>query len=36
MKLTFDKKVSFGDQLAFGFKQVPQMFEAEMPAALEF
>jgi hypothetical protein len=36
LKLNFDKKVSFGDQLSFGFKQEPQMFAAEMPAALEF
>jgi len=36
LKLNFDKKVSFGDQLHFGFKQEPQMFAAEMPAALEF
>jgi hypothetical protein len=36
LKLNFDKKVSFGDQLSFGFKQEPQMFAAEMPASLEF
>ena len=36
LKLNFDKKVSFGDQLSFGFKQEPQMFAAEMPASIEF
>ena len=36
LRLNFDKKVSFGDQLSFGFKQEPQMFAAEMPASLEF
>jgi hypothetical protein len=38
LKINFDKKVSFGDQLAFGFQTAGgnNMFEAEMPPALEF
>jgi hypothetical protein len=36
MKLNFDKKVSFGAQLSFGFQPNPPLFEAEMPEALEF
>ena len=35
LKLNFDKKVSFGEQLAFGYKNQGAMFESEMPQPIE-
>lgn len=35
LKLTFDKKVSFGEQLDFGFKNQGAMFDSEMPMPIE-
>ena len=35
MRLNFDKKVRFGEQLGFKINE-PELFESEVPKAIEF